>query len=48
MELLRKKSIKTNANNNKYSNTIYLNGKCYNIDRLKRNKRAREFIEDLI
>jgi len=48
MELKRKKSIKTTSNHLKYSNTIFLNGKRYSIDRLNKHKRTKEFIQDII
>lgn len=34
--------------NNKYNNTVFINGKCKSIDRLNKNKRTRDFIEDII
>ena len=48
MKLKRKKSIKTTSNHLKYSNTIFLNGKSYNIDKLNKHKRTKEFIQDII
>ena len=42
------KTQKKRAVNDQNNDSFYLNGKAYRIGRLKKNKRTREFIEDLI